>query len=87
VEVIPKSDQTMPRYPECVWSGAEKLEHIEIVRRCGKSSEAAKNVGRCGKMSEASDRVAGDRKDSWKACVTDQVMSQYVTVLPSCSGQ
>jgi len=30
-------------------------------------------------MSEALKCVAGDREDFWKACVTDQVMSWYVT--------
>jgi len=66
VEVIPKSDQTMPRYPECVWSRAEESEHIEIVRRRGKSLEG---VGKCQK-----------HWNMWlvtgKTCVTDQVMSQ-----------
>ena len=51
----------------------------EDIGRHGKSSEAAENVGRCGKMSEASEHVAGDREDFWKAHVTDQVMSRYVT--------
>jgi len=32
-------------------------------------------------MLEASECVAGDRKDFWKAWVTEQVMSQYVTVV------
>jgi len=76
VEVILKLDQTMLRYPECVWSGAEELEHIEIVGRRGKASEdcrrcrklwktleAAENIGRCGKTLEASECVAGDRED------------------------
>jgi len=66
----------MPRYPECVWSGAEELEHIEIVRRrgkvlenCGRCWKAWEIIGSCGrhwkvqKMSEASERVAGDRED------------------------
>jgi len=53
-------------------------------------SEGAENVGTCGKLLEC---VAGDREDFWKLQVIDQVMSWYMTVLPSygqalegCSG-
>jgi len=66
----------MPRYLECVWSGAEESEHIEIIRRHGKVSEGmgnhwklwktlevAENIGMCGKTSEAFECVAGDRED------------------------
>jgi len=49
VEVILKLDQTMLRYPECVWSGAEELEHIEIVGRRGKRQKTAEDVGSCGR--------------------------------------
>jgi len=63
-------------------SGAEwKSWNTEIVGRRGKLSEAAENIGRCGKMSEALECVAGDREDFQKAWVTEQVMSQYVTVV------
>jgi len=55
------------------------LEGAGNHQKLWKTSEAAEIVGRCGKMSEASERVAGDREDFQKACVTDQVMSQYVT--------
>jgi len=76
VEVILKSDRTMLRYPECVWSRAEESEHIKIIRRRGKVSEdcgrcwkAREIVGSCGrhwklqKTLEASECVAGDRED------------------------
>ena len=66
MEVIWKLDRTMPRYLECVWSGVEESEHIEIVGRRGKLSEAveaAENVRTYGKSLEASECVAGDRED------------------------
>jgi len=31
------------------------------------------------KMLEAAEHVAGDREDFWKTCMTDQVMSRYIT--------
>ena len=59
MEVRPKSDQTMLRYPECVWSRAEESEHIEIVGRCGKVSE---DCGRCQKARE----IVGSCGRHWK---------------------
>ena len=62
----------MPRYPECVWSGAKELEHIEIVGRrgkvledCGRHWKAWKNVRSCErhwKLQKMSERVGKCRK-------------------------
>jgi len=63
MEVIPKLDRTMPRYPECVWSRAEELEGTGNGWKLWKTLEAAENVRTCGEMSEALECVAGDRED------------------------
>ena len=66
MEVIAKLDRTMPRYPECVWSGAEESEHIEIVGKLRKMSEGMGNHRKLWKTlegAEASERMAGDRED------------------------
>ena len=74
MEVIPKLDRTMPRYLECVWSGVEESEHIEIIGRhgkvledCGRCREAQENIGSCGrhwKLQKMSERV-GKRRKLW----------------------
>src|SRR5467141_641947 len=79
VEVIPKSDRTMPRHPvvaECV---PDVSGHVEIVGRRRKSSEDCGRRRKVREMIGSFGRRRKDREDFRKLRLTDQVMSQYVT--------
>jgi len=65
VEVILKLDQTMLRYPECVWSGAEELEHIELSEGTGKCQKTAEDVRSCGRHWKLQKTLEGVGKH-WK---------------------